>query len=119
MLIEETTDIDLRKKLWLQKNLINENINYIKKLLNHFHISKWIKAINIRDEHDLLLEHKKKSYKIIVKNNILALQLLENNLEKQRKNKKIYNISKHAGINGNFYGDDCWFNVLKWIKENS
>lgn len=101
--------------LWFKRNQINGNIDYISKLLQFNNIKNWKKTINTDDTFDLFFNFQNKNYKIKVQENSLLLYKYDEDTH-YNSNNPIFDIVKFAGDNGNFYGDDAWYNLFKYIR---
>ena len=113
--ISHDINCNIREKLWTKRNNINENIDYISKLLKFNGIDNWRKVINTNRNYDLFFKFKDKQYKVKVDEDRLSLKLLEKN-DIINYHKRIYCVAKNVGNNGYFHGDDCWYNLLKYIR---
>lgn len=116
--ISHDINCNIREKLWTKRNSINENIDYISKLLKFNEIDNWRKVINTNKNYDLFFKFKDKQYKVKVEEDKLSLKLLEKN-DIINYHKRIYCVAKGIGNNGYFHGDDCWMNLLSWIIRRS
>ena len=99
---------------WFHMNNFDENQDYAEKVLQKFGLSKYHFAYDKYGNLSLLIEHNLKKYKIIVDEVDLDLKIyrcdVHNNFEKHTKENLVLKKKFH---------DDCIYNSIKWIYNNS
>lgn len=97
---------------WISFGSAIKNEKYIKGLLKKFDIVNYSFSINGYGDYDLYLVLGLNTYKISINEEKSALEVYEKiTFRKAQKKKKEYFI-----IRKEFFGLDCWYESLKFIK---
>lgn len=99
-----------KKQLWYKRNNIDENFDYIETLLKNYNIEKWHLTIV-----DFRIQHRGKTYRIEVDEDIMGIKLFEINIAGNDKLKEYWHLVNKAGENGIFFGDDIWLELVNFI----
>lgn len=97
--------------LWFKSVSLEDNEDYVEKLLRKFKISKYNVVYDNSGNLSLLFELNIDSYKCYIDRDEKELVLLKRNKANNTKNKDFFHLCKK------FPGHDCWYDMFKFIAK--
>lgn len=91
--------LQLKKKHWIERNSIKENIRYITKLLNHYNLTDY-EFVNA--DEDIVIKYKNNNYRVFMD-----------------KDNMSYKLFKDDEILKEINGDDIIFEMIQIILEEN